>query len=73
MQWGGGPDELRMTMEKVSDTLQIGSHEQEMFICKGLRTNTVRNVPNNPFETVLDGDDYLASAEAMKSPSGPAE
>ena len=70
---GGGTEAMRNTMEAVSATLKIGSHEQGTFIYKGLRISTVQNGINKPFHIVLDGDDYLASTELMIIPYGSAE
>lgn len=70
---GGGTDELRLAMKKVSATLQIGAHEKGTFTYKGLRISTIYNGSNLPFEIVLDGDDYLASTEPMNLTPGPGE
>lgn len=65
---GGVTSAMRKYMDRVSDTLEIGSHESETFTYKGLRISTVRHGEHQPFEIIIDGDEYLASTERMKVP-----
>jgi hypothetical protein len=62
---GGGTDELHKVMQKVGESLEIGSHERDNFVYKGLRVQTAVQ-RNGEFEITLDGDQYMESVRLME-------
>jgi hypothetical protein len=57
----GGTEELHGVMEKIDETLAVGSHETSNFRYKGLRVFAVFKDEQTVFEINVDGDDYVTS------------
>jgi hypothetical protein len=67
---GGGTEEYHGVMEKIGETLAVGSHDTSNFRDKGLHVSTVFKDEQTVFEINVDGDDCLASCRTIDMPLG---
>jgi hypothetical protein len=67
---GDCTEEFHGVMEKIGETLAVGSHDTSNLRCKGLRVSTVFKDEQIVFVINVDGDDYLAYCRTMDVPLG---